>query len=130
MNTAVLDFTGTAINVGDLVAVQTSTSSVGATKIGTVIKINERKKEFYTSRDTVRVDYKEEKGYVPFDDLHTLFKYNNLRTEKMEAGKSVRFEVKHSYATVDAMNVIVLHRVMIEENGKKFYISKYEAELR
>ena len=127
MNTAVLDFTGTAINVGDLVAVQTSNNSYGAHKIGTVVKINNNG-EYRNS--TLRIEYMEERGYVPFDDLRSIYMYNRNRDEKMTTGVSARFEIRHSYATVDAFNVVVLYPEMIEENGKKFHISKYEAELR
>ena len=120
----VLDYTGIPIEPGQKVAVQPSGSSHGAFKIGTVIKIVED--SWYCAK--VRVEYMEEKGYTNWEhgDPYDIAKYNKKRPETINEPYCM-FEIKHSFTTIDANSLIVLHDEEIHKNGKRFYISEYEA---
>lgn len=118
----VLDYTGIPIEPGQKVAVQPSGSSYGAFKIGTVIKIVEN--SWYCAK--VRVEYTEEKGYTDWHDQDDIAKYNKNRPETIDEPHCM-FEIKHSFTTIDANSLIVLHNEEIQKNGKRFYISEYEA---
>ena len=120
----VLDYTGIPIEPGQKVAVQPSGSSYGAFKIGTVIKIVEDSWGYAK----VRVEYMEEKGYADWQhgDLYDIGKYNRYRSETIDEPRCM-FEIKHSFTTIDANSLIVLHNEEIHKNGKRFYISEYEA---
>lgn len=117
----VLDYTGIPIEPGQKVAVQPSGSSYGAFKIGTVIKIADS-----SWHPKVRVEYTEEKGYTEWKDPYEIAKYNKKRPETITAPQCM-FEIKNSVTTIDANSLIVLHDKEIHENGKRFYISEYEA---
>lgn len=120
----VLDYTGIPIEPGQKVAVQPSGSSYGAFKIGTVLKIVDD--TYYRAK--VRVEYVEEKGYTDWQhgDPYDIAKYNKKRPETIDKPKCM-FEIKHSVTTIDANSLIVLHNEEIHKNGKRFYISEYEA---
>ena len=123
MEKKVLDHCGVEINVGDKVAVKPSGSSWGAYKIGRVVKIIPET----FGVDKVRVEYDEEKCYGD-DSIYKISQYSRNRpTELTEP--TARFEVKHSMSTIDVFNVTVLHPEMELSSGKKYYITKYEAEL-
>lgn len=117
----VLDYTGIPIEVGQKVAVHPCSSSYGAYKTGIVLKVTG---DSFCSK--VRIEYDDVKCYANWEDPHEISKYCKRRPENITEPQCM-FEVKKSVATIDPNSVIVLRDKEIYENGKRFYISEYEA---